>query len=82
MQCGCFKIDGSNCYQKLKEKNIDLVSEWIENAKPIKVNYKDNTEELLDLIIKKHAFEKLDNSVKGDTSFLRRLIAGEQLETA
>ncbi len=76
------KSMGVTVIKNLKKKNIDLVSEWIENAKPIKVDYKDNTEELIDLIIKKHAFEKLNNKVKRDTSFLRRLMAGEQLETA
>jgi hypothetical protein len=34
------------------------------------------------MIIKKHAFEKINDNVKRDTSFLRRLMAGEQLETA
>lgn len=76
------KSMGVTVIKSLKKKNIDLVSEWIENAKSIKVDYRDNTENLIDLIIKNHAFEKLNNKIKRDTSFLRRLMAGEQLETA
>ena len=76
------KSMGVSVIKNLKKKNIDLITEWIDHANPIKVDYQDKTEQLLDMIIKKHAFEKINDKVKRDTSFLRRLIAGEQLETA
>jgi len=75
------KSMGVTVLKNLKKKNIRIVSEWIENSQPVKVNYLDKTEELLDLIIKRHAFEKLQVDTKRDTSFLRRILAGEYLET-
>ena len=67
--------------KKIKKKNIEAINDWIDHAKPIKVNYQDNTEILIDRIIKNHAFEKIKSYEKRDTSFLRRLLAGNQLET-
>jgi len=82
-QCNAavLKSMGVVILKNLKKKNIRIVSEWIENSQPVKVNYLDKTEELLDLIIKRHAFEKLQVDTKRDTSFLRRILAGEYLET-
>lgn len=76
------KSMGVSVLKNIKKKNIAALTDWIENGKPVKVNYQDKTEELVDMIIKKHAYEKISVLSKRDTSFLRRLIAGEQLETA
>jgi uncharacterized protein (TIGR00661 family) len=75
------KSMGVPVIKNLKKKNIQKVSDWIANGKIVKVNYLDKTEELVDLIIEKHAFEKSASNVKNDTGFLRRLLAGEKLET-
>jgi hypothetical protein len=75
------KSMGVTVLKNLKKKNIEAINQWIDYAKPIKVNYQDNTEILIDRIIENHAFEKVNSYEKRDTSFLRRLLAGDPLET-
>lgn len=40
--------------KSLKEKHHPILLNWLENGKPVKVDYPDNTKEILNTIIKRH----------------------------
>ncbi|MFM7016602.1 MAG: glycosyltransferase family protein [Bacteroidota bacterium] len=75
------KSMGVTVLKSLKKKNLVSLTEWIENGKAIKVTYQDKTELLIDNILTKHANEKICLDTHRDLGFLRKLIAGEKLET-
>jgi len=48
------KYLGVPLMKSLKEKHHDILLNWLENGKPISVDYPDKTKDLLEIIVKKH----------------------------
>lgn len=55
---------GVSVIKKLSLKNVSKIEEWVANGVVINVDYPDNTEQIVDLIVKNHS-----GSVKIDTKF-------------
>ena len=53
------KSMGVTVIKSLKKKNYPEIKEWIKHGRSIDVEYKDNTEEIIDKIINNHLNEKL-----------------------
>jgi uncharacterized protein (TIGR00661 family) len=70
---------GVSVISSLKKKNHDAITEWLKFGRAIHVNYPDQTEELLDKIIKNHAGEKLEGNNPNDFDFLRRILTPTKL---
>lgn len=45
--------------KNLKKKHLPKIKEWIDSNQTITINYPDNTEEVIDLILSKHSREKI-----------------------
>ena len=68
------KSMGVTVIKNLKKKNYEKISGWLSEGKPIKVNYPDETAEMLDLIISRHAGTKLnDHKYISDSSFFDKV---------
>jgi len=65
---------GVQVIKSLKKKHHEVLTEWIKNGKAIDVDYPDETAQLLDLIISRHAGTSLDASNKDELKFLRRIL--------
>jgi uncharacterized protein (TIGR00661 family) len=63
-QCNAamLKSMGVSVMKKLKKKHIDKLEDWLESKDIVKVNYPDNTEEIIDTIIENHAGKTIDNT--------------------
>lgn len=49
------KYMGVPLIKSLKPKHNDVIYDWLENGKPIPVNYPDKTKDILDMVIDKHS---------------------------
>lgn len=60
-QCNAaaLKKMGVPVIKSLKKKNYSVIKEWLEYGKVIPVNYPDNTEQIVDTIIKNHYHKKI-----------------------
>ena len=56
------KSMGVTLIKNLKKKNYEKISGWLSEGKPIHVEYPDETAELLDLIITRHAGKAMDSN--------------------
>jgi uncharacterized protein (TIGR00661 family) len=59
-QCNAaaLKKMGVPVLKSLKRKHSEVIAEWIKNKQKITVNYPDNTEEIINYIIKEHLYAK------------------------
>ncbi len=80
-QCNAaaLKIMGVPFIKSLKEKHLDKIKAWLLSELTISVNYPDNTEKIINTIIKKHSNIQKSNSITlGKTAYsakkLKRLI--------
>lgn len=55
------KSMGVTVIKNLKKKNYEIISSWLSEGTPIHVAYSDETVDLLDLIISRHAGKSIDN---------------------
>jgi hypothetical protein len=68
---------GVTSLNNLKKKQFGKLDEWFRNGKPVKVHYPDETVELLEKIIRRHAGETLDRSNFEQESKLLSRILGQ-----
>ena len=64
-QCNAaaLQLMGVPVIKSLKKKHIDTLKKWITTTQEIEVHYPNNTEAIINTIIKKHAFEKFDSPI-------------------
>jgi uncharacterized protein (TIGR00661 family) len=55
LNAAALKQMGVPVIKSLKPKHYETILDWIHNGKPVKVDYKDNTQNVLDLLFKNHA---------------------------
>ena len=55
LNAAALKQMGVPVIKSLKSKHSEVILDWINNGKPIKVNYPDNTRIILDLVFKELA---------------------------
>jgi uncharacterized protein (TIGR00661 family) len=58
---------GATVIEKLDEKYYSLISGWIDNGKPVDVNYPDFTEDIVCRIFREHALDRLLEVKGADT---------------
>lgn len=60
-QCNAAALEklGVTVAKSLKKKHHEIIREWLQNGKPIKVNYPNITEQIIDTIIANHYRKKL-----------------------
>lgn len=56
---------GVTVIKKLNKKAIELILEWIKSPEKVEVNYPDNTEQIIDLIINNHFSKENDSKIRG-----------------
>jgi uncharacterized protein (TIGR00661 family) len=67
LNAAMLKEIGVPVIKSLKPKHDDKILDWLNNGQPVKVNYPDNTQQVLDLLFEKFA----------DTNYLKtELVAG------
>jgi uncharacterized protein (TIGR00661 family) len=59
LNAAALKAMGVPVIKSLKPKYKDEISSWLKNGKPVPVNYKDATQDIIDMIIEKHAAKAL-----------------------
>lgn len=59
LNAAALKEMGVPVIKSLKPKHDEVILDWITNGKPIKVNYADNTQQVLDLLFKEAGMIKL-----------------------
>lgn len=52
LNAAALKQMGVPVIKSLKPKHSEIIQDWIDNGKPIKVNYPDNTKQILELVLK------------------------------
>jgi uncharacterized protein (TIGR00661 family) len=59
-QCNAAMLQdmGIKVIKKFDKKSIDLINNWVKSDTIIEVDYQDNTEEIIDLIIENHKKNK------------------------
>lgn len=55
LNAAALKQMGVPVVKSLKPKHSEIILDWINNGKPIEVNYPDTTQKILDLVFKNHA---------------------------
>jgi len=58
LNAAALKAMGVPVIKSLKPKHDEKIQDWLSNGKPVKVNYPDNTQQVLDLLFKE--FEKIN----------------------
>ena len=59
LNAAALKQMGVPVIKSLKPKHNDIILDWINNGKVIKVDYQDTTQQILDMIFEKHTPEVL-----------------------
>lgn len=54
LNAAALKFLGVPVIKSLKEKHDDIIMDWLENGRPIVVDYPDKTREIVEMILKKH----------------------------
>ena len=55
LNAAALKQMGVPVVKSLKPKHSEIILDWINNGKPIEVNYPDTTQKILDMVFKNHA---------------------------
>lgn len=54
LNAAALQVMGVPLMKSLKEKHYDILLNWLENGKAVKVNYPDKTKEIIEMVVKKH----------------------------
>jgi len=68
---------GVKSIKNLKVNNQEKIHAWLSAGSPIEVNYPDETEMIIDTIIRNHKNQKLKVAEGNELKFLRRLLKSE-----
>jgi uncharacterized protein (TIGR00661 family) len=55
LNAAALKVMGVPLMKSLKEKHHHILINWLENGKAVEVDYPDETEKIMDMVMKKHA---------------------------
>jgi len=77
------KSMGVQTLPSFKKKHFDKLEHWFENLNTVEVNYPDETSDILDQIIQRHAGQVLqEQNAEGEFSILKKLLKPAKIKAA